>query len=134
MEERDANRWFQRAGLILSVVVIGAGMTACGGQRRLNVMSTPQQTLMAIGYSADRSASVINANNEAQIYCERRSQTVSIVNQETVYQGQYPENVASNARTAARVADALGSSKAAAASRAVSTPRDYRTNFEFLCK
>src|SRR5262245_65153218 len=134
--ERAANRtgwWFSRAGLSLFVAILGVGMAACG-PRRLNVMNTPQQTLMAIGYSADRSDSIFRSNNDAQIYCERRHQTVSFVKQDTVYQGRYPENVTTGARTAGRVAGALGGSKAAAASRAMSSPTDYQTTFEFLCK
>jgi hypothetical protein len=61
-----------RAGLFLSLAILGVGMAACGG-RRLNVMSTPQETLMAIGYSADRSDSIFRANNDAQ-YSQRRRQ------------------------------------------------------------
>ena len=136
MVMRGANHsrwWFPRAGTFLSVAILGIGMAACG-PRRLNVMTTPEQTLMAIGYSADRSDSIFKANNDAQMYCERRHQTVSFVKQDTIYQGRYPENVTAGARTAGRVAGALGGSQAAAASRALSSPTDYQTNFEFLCK
>ena len=125
--------WLARTGLFLSVAILGIGMGACG-PRRLNVMNTPQETLMAIGYSADRSDSIFKANNDAQMYCERRHQTVSFVKQDTIYQGQYPENVTAGARTAGRVAGALGGSQAAAASRALSSPTDYQTTFEFVCK
>jgi hypothetical protein len=97
-------------------------------------MYTSQQTLMTIGYSADRSQSIFRANNEAQLYCDRRRQTVLFVNEETIYQGRYREDVTAGARTAGRVAGALGSPKAAAASRALSSPTDYKTTFEFLCK
>src|SRR5262245_65467734 len=121
------------ARLFFSLAILALGMAACGS-RRLNVMSTPDQTLMAIGYSADRSDSIFKANNDAQIYCERRRQTVSFVKQDTIYQGQYAENITAGARTAGRVAGALGSSKAAAASGALSSPTDYQTTFEFLCK
>src|SRR5262245_11795261 len=62
MEER-----LTRLGLFLSLFILGIGMAACG-PRRLNVMSTPDQTLMAIGYSADRSDSIFKANNDAQMY------------------------------------------------------------------
>jgi hypothetical protein len=123
----------RRVGLFLSLAVLALGMAACG-RRRLNVMSTPQQTLMAIGYSADRSDSIFRANNDAQVYCERRRQMVSFVKQDTIYQGRYAENVTAGARTAGRVAGALGSSKAASASRALSSPTDYKTTFEFLCE
>jgi hypothetical protein len=133
MVERAANYASWRVGLFLSVIVLGLGMAACG-PRRLNVMNTPQQTLMAIGYSSDRSDSIFKANNDAQAYCERRRQTVTFVKQDTIYQGRYPENVTAGARTAGRVAGALGSSKTAAASRALSSPTDYKTTFEFLCK
>ena len=122
-----------RAGLFLLLAIIGVGVTACG-QRRLNVMSTPQETLMAIGYSADRSDSIFKANNDAQTYCERRRQTVSFVKQETIYQGRYAESVTAGARTAGRVAGALGSPKAASASGALSSPTDYKSTFEFTCK
>jgi len=114
MDEKLAT--VQRVGLFLSLVILGVGMAACG-PRRLNVMSTPDQTLMAIGYSADRSDSIFKANNDAQMYCERRRQTVSFVKQDTIYQGRYAENLTAGARTAGRVAGALGSSKAASASR-----------------
>ena len=122
-----------RAGLFLLLAILGVGMAACG-PRRLNVMSTPQETLMAIGYSADRSDSIFKANNDAQMYCERRRQTVSFLKQDTIYEGRYAENVTNGARTAGRVAGALGGSKAASASRALSSPTDYKTTFEFLCK
>ena len=46
MDEKLAT--VQRVGLFLSLVILGVGMAACG-PRRLNVMSTPDQTLMAIG-------------------------------------------------------------------------------------
>jgi len=121
------------AGLFLLLAILGLGLAACG-PRRLNVMSTPQETLMAIGYSADRSDSVFRANNDAQMFCERRHKTVSFVKEDTIYQGRYAENVTAGARTAGRVAGALGSSKAASASRALSSPTDYKTTFEFLCK
>ena len=77
---------------------------------------------------------IFEANNDAQMYCERRRQAVSFVKQDTIYQGQYAENVTVGARTAGHVAGALGSSKAAAASHALSSPTDYKTTFEFLCK
>jgi len=119
--------------LVLSLTVLALAMAACG-HRRLNVMNTPDQTLMAIGYSADRSQSIFRANNDAQTFCERRHQTVTFVKQDTIYQGRYAENVTAGARTAGRVAGALGNSKAAAASGALSSPTDYKTTFEFLCK
>src|SRR5262245_50669974 len=134
--DRGANhgsRWFARAVLFLSVAVLGIGMAACG-PRRLNVMSTPEQTLMAVGYSADRSDSIFKANNDAHMYCERRHQIVSFVKQDTIYHGRYPENVAPGARSAGRVAGVLRTSKAAAASGALSSPTDYQTTLEFLCK
>src|SRR5215510_7276411 len=59
MVDRRGNHasWWFRSGLFLSVAILGIGMAACG-KRRLNVMNTPQQTLMSIGYSADRSDSI----------------------------------------------------------------------------
>src|SRR5262245_17846058 len=131
MEEKLAT--VQRVGLFLSLAILGVGIAACG-KRRLNVMSTPDQTLMAVGYSADRSDSIFRANNDAQVYCERRHQTVSFVKQDKIYQGRYSEHVTAGARTAGRVAGALGNSRAAAASRSLSSPTDYKTTFEFLCK
>jgi hypothetical protein len=120
------------AGLLL--VVLGLGATACGGPRRLNVVLTPEQTLVATSYSAERSRSILGANDEAQLYCERRERTVVFLEQKTVYQGQYDEDVTSAARAAARVAGALGNQEAAEASRALSSPTDYKTTFEFLCQ
>jgi hypothetical protein len=108
-------------------------MSSCG-PRRLNVMQTPNQTFITIGYSADRSRSIFRADNEAQLYCERRHQTVVFLKQDIIYQGHYNEEVTAAGRTAGRVADALGSSKTAAASRALSSPTDYKTTFEFLCR
>jgi len=122
-----------RVGTPLLTLGIVCLLAACG-HRRLNVMYTPQQTLMTIGYSADRSQSIFRANNEAQLYCQRRDQTVAFVKEETIYQGRYREDVTAGARTAGRVAGALGSPKAASASRALSSPTDYKTTFEFLCK
>ena len=122
-----------RVGTPLVMVGIVCLTVACG-HRRLNVMYTPQQTLMTIGYSADRSQSIFRANNEAQLYCQRRDQIVAFVNEETIYQGRYREDVTAGARTAGRVAGALGSPKTAAASRALSSPTDYKTTFEFECK
>ena len=121
------------ATLVLSLSILGLGTTACG-PRRLNVMHTAQQTLVTIGYSADRSQSVFRADREAQEYCERRKEGVVFLKQDTLYQGQYNEEVTQAGRVAGRVAGALGNSKAAAASRALSSPTDYKTTFEFLCK
>jgi len=113
--------------------ILGLALAACG-PRRLNVMYTPQQTLMTIGYSADRSQSIFRADNEAQLYCQRRDLTVVSLKEETGYQGRYDEDITAGARTAGRVAGALGSPRAAAASRALSSPTDYKTTFEFLCQ
>jgi hypothetical protein len=121
------------ARLAVLLIIVGLVAAACG-PRRLNVMYTPQQTLMTIGYSADRSQSIFRADNEAQLYCKRRHQGVVFLNQDTIYQGRYNEDVTAGARTAGRVAGALGSSKAAAASRALSSPTDYKTTFEFQCR
>ena len=104
MDEKLAT--VQRVGLFLSLVILGVGMAACG-PRRLNVMSTPDQTLMAIGYSADRSDSIFKANNDAQMYCERRRQTVSFVKQDTIYQGRYAENLTAGARTQLRASSSI---------------------------
>ncbi|OFV98635.1 MAG: hypothetical protein A3F68_09300 [Acidobacteria bacterium RIFCSPLOWO2_12_FULL_54_10] len=121
------------AGVALLLGILGLGMTACG-PRHLNVMYTPEQTLITIGYAADRSRSIFRADNEAQEYCERRDKTVVFLKQETVYQGQYDEDVTAATRAAGRVAGALGSSEAAEASKALSSPTDYKTTFEFLCQ
>jgi hypothetical protein len=122
----------QRAIGILLLGVLGLG-AACG-PRRVNVMFTPQQTLIAVGYSAERSRSVLRANNDAHLYCERRQKTVMFLKQDTVYQGQYNEDAVAAARTAGRVAGALGSREAARASRAASSPTDYKTTIEFSCR
>ena len=119
--------------LLLACATLGLGATACG-PRRLNVVQTQAQTLVTVGYSADRSQSIFRADNEAQEYCERRGQEVVSLNQETIYQGQYREDVTATDRTAGRVAGALGSPRTAAATRAVSSPTDYKTTFEFLCR
>src|SRR5262245_11192332 len=117
-----------------AVLLLGLlGLTACG-PRRLNVMHVPGESLMAVGYSADRSGSIFRANNDAQEYCERKKKAVVFLKQDTIYQGQYNEDVTSAARTAGRVAGALGSSKGAQAGRALSSPTDYKTTFEFSCK
>ena len=121
------------ASAALLLGVLGFGLSACG-PRRLNVVHTVQQTLVTVGYSADRSQSIFRAGNEAQIYCERQEKAVMFLKEDTVYQGQYNEDVTAAARTAGRVAGALGSSEAAAASRALSSPTDYKTTFEFLCR
>src|SRR5436309_15686459 len=104
MEEKLAT--IRRAGLFLSLAILGVGMAACG-PRRLNVMATPDQKLMAIGYSADRSDSIFRANNDAQMYCERRRQTVSFVKQDTIYQGRYAENLTAGARTQLRASSSI---------------------------
>jgi hypothetical protein len=118
---------------VILVAVVGLGMAACG-PRRLNVVHTIQQTLVTTGYSADRSQSIFRADRDAQLYCERRDQAVVFLNQDTIYQGHYNEEVTAAGRTAGKVAGALGSPKVAAASRALSSPTDYKTTFEFLCK
>jgi hypothetical protein len=97
-------------------------------------MRTPEQSLVAVGYSAERSGSIFRANNDAQLYCERQKRDVVFLKQDTVYQGHYDEDVTSAARTAGRVAGALGSSKGARAGGALSSPTDYKTTFEFTCK
>jgi hypothetical protein len=121
------------ATVVLLLSILSLGLAACG-PRRLNVMQTPDQTLVTIGYSADRSGSIFKADNEALLYCERRDKGVVFLKQDTVYQGHYDEELTSAGRVAGRVAGALGSSKAAGASRALSSPTDYKTTFEFTCK
>jgi len=132
MEEKLEAAGRRRAVLILCVAA-GLMMAACG-QRRLNVMYTENQTLVAVGYSAERSRSILGANSEAQEYCEREGQRVRFIKQDTTYQGQYDEDVTAAARTAGRVAGALGSQETANASRALSSSTDYKTTFEFLCQ
>jgi hypothetical protein len=97
-------------------------------------MYTQQQTLVAVGYSADRSRSIFRADNDAQEYCRREDKTVMFIKQDTIYQGRYNENVTAAGQTAGRVADALGSPRAANASRALSSPTDYKTTLEFTCR
>jgi hypothetical protein len=122
-----------RFKVAIALTILGIGVAACG-PRRLNVMQTTQQTLITIGYSADRSQSIFRADHEAQLYCERRNQDVVFLKQDTIYQGRYNEDLTAGARTAGRVAGALGSPRTAAASRALSSPTDYKTTFEFLCR
>jgi hypothetical protein len=120
-----------------AIVVLTLGFLGClagCGPRRLNVMQTPDQNWIAVGYSAERSGSILRANDDAQSFCERQKKSVVFLNQDTVYQGHYSEDVTSAARTAGRVAGALGSSQGARAGRALSSPTDYKTTFEFLCK
>ena len=126
-------RYCGRTKVALLLGFLGLSMAACGA-RRLNVMHTPEQNMVAIGYSADRSGSILRADNDAQLYCERQKKAVVFLKENTVYQGQYDEDVTAAARTAGRVAGALGSSKGAQASRALSSPTDYKTTFEFGCK
>jgi hypothetical protein len=120
-----------RVVLIPGILILS--LSACG-PRRLNVMRTPDQTLMAVGYSAERSQSIIKADDEAQEYCQREKKTVAFIKQDTIYQGQYDETLTSAGRVAGRVAGSLGSTKAANASRALSSPTDYKTTFEFRCQ
>ena len=110
------------------------GLVASCGPRRLNVMQTADQNWIAVGYSAERSGSILRANDDAQLFCERQKKAVVFIKQDTVYQGHYNEDVTQAARTAGRVAGALGSSQGARAGRALSSPTDYKTTFEFLCK
>ena len=118
-----------------TILLLGfLGLTAACGGRRVNVMRTPEQNLMAIGYSSDRSGSILRANDDAQLYCERQKRDVVYIKQDTVYQGQYDEDVTSAARTAGRVAGALGSAKGARTGRVLSSPTDYKTTFEFACR
>src|SRR5262245_46789494 len=100
----DMKRQNAPMGVFTSVALLLAvlGMCACG-PRRLNVVHTVQETLMTVGYSADRSQSIFRANNEAQVYCERRKKDVLFIKQDTVYQGRYDEDVTATARTAGRV-------------------------------
>src|SRR5262245_56597102 len=102
------------ASASVALLLVVLGMSACGA-RRLNVVHTLEQTLVTVGYSADRSQSIFRADNEAQMYCERQKKDVLFIKKDTVYQGRYDEDVTATARTAGRVAGALGSSKAAAA-------------------
>ena len=117
----------------LSLGTLCLSMAACG-PRRLNVVHTTDETLMTVGYSADRSQSIFRADNEAQLYCERENSGVMFLKQDTIYQGHYNEEVTAAGRAAGRVVGALGSSEAARASRALSSPTDYKTTFEFLCQ
>jgi hypothetical protein len=125
--------WSQRISLPVVFFVLVSLLAACG-PRRLNVMQTTAQNFVAIGYSSERSASILRANNDAQEYCERKKKDVVLINQETVYQGRYDEDLTAAARTAGRVAGALGSAKGAQASGALSSSTDYKTTFEFACR
>jgi hypothetical protein len=118
-----------------TILLLGfLGLAAACGGRRVNVMRTPEENLLAIGYSADRSGSILNANDDAHLYCERQKKDVVFIKQDTVYQGQYDEDVTAAARTAGRVAGALGSVKGARTGRVLSSPTDYKTTFEFACR
>src|SRR5262245_36714584 len=108
------NSLFGNLSWRFTLALAALALTGCG-PRRVNVVYTPQQTLMTIGYSADRSQSIFRANDDAQEYCERRAAIVLLLKQETIYQGHYNEDVTQAARTAGRVAGALGSPKGAAA-------------------
>ena len=121
------------AWIVACLVVLGLGITGCG-PRRLNVVQTTQQTMVTVGYSADRSNSIFRADNEAQEYCERKRREVVLLNEETIYQGRYSEDVTQTARTAGRIAGALGSPRGAATGRALSSPTDYKTTLEFVCR
>jgi uncharacterized membrane-anchored protein len=117
------------------LAMLGIGAAACGGgKRRLNVIHTANQTLMTVGYSADRSQSIFKADSEAQEYCHREEKEVMMVKEDTIYQGKYSEDVTQTARAVGRVADALGSAKTGTASRSLSSPTDYKTTLEFQCK
>jgi hypothetical protein len=129
---KRARRWWTVSTTILLLGFLGL-TAACGG-RRVNVMRTPEQNLMAIGYSSDRSGSILRANDDAQLYCERQKKDVMYIKQDTLYQGQYDEDVTAAAKTAGRVAGALGSVKGARAGRVLSSPTDYKTTFEFACR
>ena len=127
---KDGRGW----SIPTTILLLGfLGLAACGG-RRVNVMRTPEENLIAIGYSADRSASILRANDDAHLYCERQRKDVVFIKQDTKYEGRYDEDVTATARTAGRVAGALGSVKGARASGALSSPTDYKTTFEFTCR
>ena len=126
---------FKGGRRFITILLLGfLGLAAACGGRRVNVMRTPEQNLIAIGYSSDRSGSILRANDDAQLYCERQKKDVVYIKEDTVYQGQYDEDVTSAARTAGRVAGALGSVKGARAGRVLSSPTDYKTTFEFACR
>jgi hypothetical protein len=129
----DHNLYRRCVRMIFLSSILAFALGACG-PRRLNVMHTAQQTLVTVGYSADRSQAIFRADREAQEFCERRKEGVVFIKQDTIYQGQYKEDVTQAGRVVGRVAEALGSSKAANASRALSSPTDYKTTFEFQCK
>jgi len=128
LHTRRAAPFYMTLGLGLFVLAAGCA------PRRLNVMLTPEQNLIAVGYSAERSGSIFRANNDAREYCERQKRGVVLIKEDTVYQSHFGEDVTVAARTAGRVAGALGSPKGAQAGRALSSPTDYKTTFEFVCK
>jgi hypothetical protein len=126
---------FKGGRRFITILLLGfLGLAAACGGRRVNVMRTPEQNLIAIGYSSDRSGSILRANDDAQLYCERQKKDVVYIKQDTTYQGQYDEDVTAAAKTAGRVAGALGSVKGARAGRVLSSPTDYKTTFEFACR
>ena len=132
-EKTFVRRDSERINLAVVLLVLVGLLAACGS-RRLNVMQTPDENLIAVGYSAERSGAISRANNDAHEYCERKKREVVFLKQDTVYQGQYDENVTAAARTAGRVAGALGSVKGAQASGALSSSTDYKTTIEFSCR
>ena len=122
----------KRSGPLLIIVL---GMTGAGcAPRRLNVMYTPQQTLMTTGYASERDGSILAAQHEAQRFCERQGRYVVAIKQDTVYQGSYDEQLSTVMKTAGRVAGIAGSPEGARAGRVLSAPTDYKTSFEFRCQ
>jgi hypothetical protein len=99
----------EEASMKRTILLVAVAVTTAGcGPRRLNVVQTTQQTLIAVGYSADRSQSIFRADDEAQEYCERRRQGVVFIKQDTVYQGRYNQDVTEAGRVAGRVAGGTG--------------------------
>lgn len=124
----------------LSVGLIALAISGCAtspaGPRQPYATYLPNGNLSTAGYDADRQHSLIEAEREARRYCwyyDNQKKAV-ILNESTVYQGKFDEQLNDTAKIAGKVGEIFGEPTVNKAGRVLSSSTDYKTTIEFQCK
>ncbi len=120
----------------LIVLVISGCATKPTGPRQPHATYLPNGNLSTVSYNADRQNSIIEAEREARRYCwyYENQKKAAILNESTIYQGKFDEQLNDTIKIAGRVGGILGDSTVDKAGRVLSSSTDYKTTIEFQCK
>ncbi len=132
--ERMQKRYMACAvGVLLSLVGCA---TPPRPPRPPRVTYSPDHHLLTVGYDADRLDSIFRAQHEAQRYCWEfeNHQKMLTLNQSTIYQGRFDEQLTEAAKVAGRAGSVLGQPDVDKARQIMSSGTDYKTTVEFQCQ